>query len=288
MATLREIRKKLKSIDNIKKITQAMEVVAASRLRRAQAQSEKAKPYAQNLKEILERLVLSARDLSHPLLSVRKEIKKVALVVVAADRGLCGGHNNSIFKAAHDFLQKYPMDKIEVIPIGRKAIEHFQIRKWQVQSPIKDWGGKITFNQIKAFADGLMQRFITGDLDEVWLVYTHFKSVLTRNVVLEKILNIVCPKIDPNSPPYDYIFEPKLSAIFAEILPRYCMTRIQLALNESYVSELAARILSMRAATKNAEELLESLTLVRNKVRQTGITREMIEIASGAESLKNG
>lgn len=283
MGALREIRKKLRSIENIKKITQAMEMVAASRLRRAQAKAEKARPYASKLKNILDALVLIGDDLKHPLIT-KRAVKKVGLVIVSADRGLCGGYNNAIFLAAEKFLKDIPAKSVELILIGRKSIDHFSNKKWNVRKKIKEWGGKISFPEIKALSEELISVFLNGELDEIWIDYTQYVTLSSRKVLIEKFLNIDKPKPEKTAAPLNYILEPNASDIFADILPRYCITRVQMALDESYASELAARVLSMRAATKNAEEMMEKLTLKRNKMRQTGITREMIEIISGADS----
>lgn len=282
MATLRDLRRKIQSVGNIQKITQAMELVAASRLRKAQLKAESSRPYALKLKEILDRVSGASDALKHPLI-ISRAVKKTGLVVIAADRGLCGGYNQSVFNQADKFLKKYSAGNIEIIPVGRKTVEHFESKKWKIEAPLHEWGGKISYAQIEAFTKTLMDLYVSGKLDEIWILYTHFINIGAREVRLEKFLNI---ETTP-SPQFagSYIYEPSISAIFAEILPRYCITKIQTAFNDAYAAELAARIFSMRAATKNAEEMIEALTLARNKVRQSGITRELIEITSGAESL---
>jgi F-type H+-transporting ATPase subunit gamma len=283
MATLRELRRKIQSVGNIRKITQAMELVAASRLRKAQAKAEASRPYALKLKEILDRLISAADDLKHPLITARP-IKKTGLVIIAGDRGLCGGYNQTVFNAAEKFLKNYKPDQVELFPVGRKTVNHFQTKKWAIGSKIDEWGGKITFQQIEEFTHLLMNLYLNQQLDEIWIIYTHFINVGSRQVRVEKFLNI-----EPSSATKyknGYIFEPEPSEIFAEILPNYSITKLQTALYDAYASELAARITSMRAAAKNAEEMIQELTLVRNKLRQFGITKELIEITSGAENLR--
>ena len=284
MSTLRDIRRKIQSIGNIRKITEAMELVAASRLRKAQTRAQASRPYALKLKEILDRLISASTDLKHPLISPRA-VKKTGLVIIAGDRGLCGGYNQNVFNAAEKFLQKYEPDQVELIPIGRKPIEYFKTKKWMISAKLEDWGGKITYPQIEELSNILMNFYLHRQLDEIWVIYTHFINMGAREVRIDKFLNI---DASPSSTHFknNYIYEPDVSTIFAEILPRYCITKIQMALNDAYASELAARITSMRAATKNAEEMIETLTLIRNKVRQAEITRELIEITSGAESLR--
>lgn len=285
MATLRDIRRKIQSVDNIEKITQAMELVAASRLRKAQIKAESARPYALKLKEILDRLISTSKELQHPLISSR-EIKKTGLVIIAGDRGLCGAYNQNVFNAAEKFLQKYEPDQVELIPVGRKPIDYFETKKWTISFKIEEWGGKITYSQIEELTKTLMNFYLKGQLDEIWLVFTHFINMSAREIRVDKFLNIETTISTPLKD--NYIFEPDPLTIFTEILPRYCTMKIQSALNDAYTSELAARMTSMRAATKNAKEMIEKLTLTRNKVRQSGITKELIEITSGAESLRQG
>jgi F-type H+-transporting ATPase subunit gamma len=285
MATLREIRRQLHSVENIKKITQAMEMVAASRLRKAQAKAEMSRRYSRKLQEILHQLVMVARDFEHPLVEERR-VKKRGFVVVAGDRGLCGGYNQMVFSTTEKLLKQYHPEQVELILIGRKAIDYFSGKKWKIGEKIPEWGGKIHYPEIEKFTQHLIHQYLVGKLDEVWLIYTHFINVAARKVVVEKLLNIERGQLEEKITPPSYILEPDAEHIFAEILPRYCATKIQSALNEAYASELSARIFSMRAATKNAEEMIISLTLIRNKIRQTGITRELIEITSCVESLK--
>lgn len=283
MATLRDLRRKIQSVGNIRKITEAMELVAASRLRKAQAKAESARPYALKLKEILDRVITASDDLDHPLISPRI-VKKTGLVIVAGDRGLCGGYNQNVFNAAEKFLQKYTPDQVELIPVGRKPVDYFESKKWPISSKLEDWGGKITFHQIEEFTNHLINFYLNGQLDEIWLIYTHFIHMGRREVRVDKFLSLDAASSTPFN--NNYIFEPAAHVIFAEILPHYCITKIQSALYDAYASELAARISSMHAATKNAGEMIEQLTLIRNKVRQSGITKELIEITSGAESLR--
>ncbi len=285
MATIREIRRKLQSVHNIQKITQAMEMVAASRLRRAQAKAEMSRPYAIKLRAILDNIMSTSDELTHPLIN-KREVKKIGLVIIAGDRGLCGAYNQTVFSTAEKMLKNYHPKQIELILVGRKTIEYFSGKKWQIGETIPEWGGKITYPQIEAFTYHLINQYLGANLDEIWLIYTHYMSIVSRKIMIEKLLNIDHSKSESNRKVTNYIFEPNASEIFAEILPHYCITKVQSALNEAYASELGARIFSMRAATKNAKEMIEKLTLVRNKVRQTGITRELIEVTSGMENLK--
>lgn len=283
MATLREIRKRLHSVNNIKQITKAMEMVAGAHLRRAEARAKESRPYTTKMIEMMEHL--AATDIQHPLLETRK-IKKTGLVIVAADKGLCGAYNNDLFTTAENLLRNYDIHAVELILFGRRAIEHYKNKKWTIRYEMSHWGGKITFHQIKTLSNMLVNWFLSGEMDEILVVYTHFISIFSRKIVIEKFLNIEKPKKAKLEHSLDYILEPNAQEIYAELLPRYCMIKLQNALQEAYASELAARIVSMSTATKNANEMIDSLTIIRNKVRQTNITKEMLEIISGSESVK--
>lgn len=286
MATLRDIRRKIHSVGNIRKITQAMEMVASARLRKAKIKAESSRPFASKLKQILDNLILASNEIKHPLIAPH-EVRKIGLVIVAGDKGLCGGYNQEVFSKAEKFLRKHAQGEVEIITVGKKTVDYFSSRKWPIISKIEEWGGKITYHQIEDFTKELMDLYLKATLDEIWLVYTHFVNMAVREVRLEKFLNIEIADLkEPEHPNNEYIFEPDATTIFDEILPRYCITKIQSVFNDAYASELAARIFSMRAATKNTEEMIEKLTLTRNKVRQSGITQELIEITSGAQSLR--
>lgn len=282
MSSLRDLRRRIRSTEHIKQITKTMEMVAGARLRRAQAKAEQARPYAAKMNQMVENLAQNDDAEQHPLFA-KREIKKTGVVVVAADRGLCGSYNTHIFNVTDRFLKNYTKDNVELILLGRKAVGHYRHRHWKIKHELSEWGGKITFAEIKNLTNQLVDWFLDGELDEIWIVYTHYINVFSRNTVIEKFLNIESPKKADNTPKLDYIYEPDAKEIFDDILPRYCISRIQTALNEAYASELAARIVSMRAATKNADEMITRLTLKRNKIRQAGITKEMIEIVSGQQ-----
>lgn len=280
MSSLRDIRRQIHSVENIKKITQAMERVAAVHLKRAQKKAEQSAPYAKKLKEILDKLV--AMRLNNPLF-LPKPVKKTGFVIVSADKGLCGSYNSSIVIEAENFLKNYTVEDVELITVGKKAHEHFYRTKWKTHSRIESWGGKIKLSEIRDLSKTLVSYYLDGTFDEIWLMHTHYISVMKRSIVLEKFLNIEKMQEASTYKNLNFILEPCGREILAELLPRYCQTRIQSALDESYAAELAARIVAMQAASKNSEDLIESLTLTKNKLRQREITREMIEISAGAE-----
>jgi F-type H+-transporting ATPase subunit gamma len=239
--------------------------------------------YAAKLDKMLKHLAAASSEFDHPFFAPQ-EINKTGVIIVGADRGLCGSYNAAVFSAADRFLKSYKPENIDLILIGRKTINHYKRKHWPIRHEIREWGGKITFTQVKDLAYQLVQWFLSKDLNEIWLIYTHFISILSRKVVQEKFLGLEKPQVHEKE--FYYIFEPNPTKIYAEILPRYTISKIQTVLDEAYASELAARAFSMRKATKNAEELIVELTLVRNKLRQSNITREIIEITTGAEGLK--
>lgn len=286
MASLRDIRKRLQSIQNIQQLTKAMEMVAASRLHHVQMKVKQSRPYVNKIKEILDQLSqVASTDYCHPLLEQR-EVKKVGVVVIAADMGLSGSYNKDVFSATDKFLKSYKQDQVELILVGRKAVEHYRRRSWPIRYELGEWGEKLTQQQVMTFANDLVSWFLIGELDEVWFVYTHYITMMSRKVVVEKFLNVSQQSKEASKSSGDYIFEPAPQEIYGALLLRYCLTKVQTTLNEAYASELAARIFAMKAATTNADDMIEKLTLVRNKVRQAGITKEMLEITSGAEGLK--
>lgn len=280
MSSLRDIRRRLRSFENIKKITYAVERITAARLRRAQTKAEQSRPYFMKMKEILEKL--AASEYSHPLFEQR-EVKKIGLVVVTSDKGLAGAYNSNVLAAADDFLKKYPPENIELLLWGRKAIDYYRRKPWHIGYQLTDWGGKVSFHTIQMFSNQLIQWFLTGKFDEIWLIHTHYVNMLNRKIIVEKFLNIGKPQTGKNTVYLNYIFEPGPEEILTEILPRYCVSRFQSALNESYASELASRIVAMQMASRNSEKLIDELTLIRNRVRQEGITKEIIEISSAQQ-----
>lgn len=287
MPSLKEIRTRIHSVDNIQKITNTMEMVAAAQLRKAQQKAEQSRPYAYKLKQILDHV--SSSDISHPLLEKRAATNKTGLIIVGSDRGLCGSYNTNIFSKADKFLKQFAKDKgkIELIPVGRKVVEHYQRDKWTIRHSITGWE-RLSYHDVRLLANQLISWYLEEHFDEVWLIYTHYINVISRQVILEKFLPFeeTVPKVVTRERSrLDYIFEPSAAEIYEDILPRYFITKIQTVLHEAYASELGARIFSMKAASTNAIEMIEKLTLERNKVRQASITREIAEITSGAENL---
>ena len=285
MQALREIRRRIRSVENTEQITKAMEMVAAVRLKKAQAKAESSRPYAVKLGHLMENLSLASGVISHPLFEKREEVKKIALVIITSDRGLCGSYNSNIFKAADNFLRRYDHNKVILVIAGRKGFNYYKKKDWEIRYKYSGLETKMSFSELKSLTNQITGLFLSREVDEVFLLYTKFVNSLVQKVALENFLNIEPEEIKEKEE-IDYIFEPDAEKIFEVLLPRYCLNKIQTALLESQASEYGARMTAMSAATKNAEEMIEHLTLIRNKLRQASITKEMLEIASGAEALK--
>lgn len=285
MESLKVIRRRIRSVTNTKQITKAMQMVAAARLRKAQARLETSRPYASKMQEILENLSAVSSFVENPLFK-KRAIKKTLLILITSDRGLCGSYNSNLINFTNTFLGQYSTGSVELGLVGRKGFDFYKRRSWPIRFNYLQVGGNIPFVQIRELTNQTVESFLAGEVDEVFLIYTKFLNLTVRKIACEKFLNIEKPPEKKEPQVLDYIFEPTPAEIFNSLLPRYCISKIQMALLESGTSEQSARMLAMQQATKNAEEMIEHLTLVRNKARQASITKEILEIASGAEALK--
>ncbi|HSS45251.1 MAG TPA: ATP synthase F1 subunit gamma [Thermoanaerobaculia bacterium] len=288
MASLIDIRRRLRSVKNTQQITKAMKLVAAARLRRSQDRVIAARPYAKALRGLLASVSSSAGEARHPLLSVREE-KRVLLLVVAGDKGLCGAFNANIHRAVHALLARETRwESVTILPIGKKALDYWKRRKTPLAP--KAYPGilsRVTYAEAREIAGELAEAFSAGRIDAVYVVYNEFKSVLTQIVRTEKILPISSGQTAPTaagSAP-EYIYEPEPDAILAKLLPRDLEFVIFRTLLESAAAEHGARMTAMDAASRNAGEMIDSLTLTYNRARQARITKELIEIVSGAAAL---
>lgn len=280
MVALSNLRSRLKAVENIKKITTSMEMVASARLRKAQIKAKKAQYYVARTQEILDRLQKSSSDYQHPLMEKKKVIRKIAVVVVSSDRGLCGSYNTRIYSESDRFLHNHSHEEAELILLGRKAIRYYRKKKWAIRIEQAGWSGKMTFPKVKALSDELIQLFLSGEFDAIWIVYTQFHHLMDRRTVCEPFLPIGLHQAEEKKPALNYIIEPDLEQVYLHLLSRYCMNKIETILDQSYASELAARIFAMKSAANNAAEMETSLTLERNKVRQAQITSEILETIS--------
>ncbi len=285
MASTREIRRRIRVVKNIEKITNAMKMVAAARLRKAQDRAESARPYAEKMHEVMGNLARSAGEIQHPLLEVREE-RNVAFVVIGADRGLAGSYNgNVMYKALQEIGDRDP-ECVKLMPVGKKAISFFRKRPYEMVGALEAPGSDITFADIRAVTSRVRSMFESGEVDAVYLVYSKFITAMTQQPTAVRLLPMAAPVVSPEIGTTDFIFEPDAAELLGRLLPRYVDTEVYQALVEAHASEQGARMTAMSAATKNAGEMIDRLTLEYNKARQSAITSEILEIVSGAEALK--
>ena len=286
MASLKVLRRRIRSVTSTRQITKAMEMVAAAKLRRAQARALATRPYAIRLTGMLENLAAVAREQELPLFAAR-EVKQTALVLIGSNRGLCGGFNTNLFRAAEERLRGAAPGSLALVIVGRKGRDFFRRRDWPVLATFADLGDDAGVESARRVTADLLGRFESGAVDKVEILYTRFHSALRRQVTFETFLPIgAAPAAGGPEVARDLIFEPGLESIFAALLPRFASARMLAALADSRASEEGARMTAMGAANKNAGELLDLLVLQRNRLRQSMITREILDIVGGAEALK--
>lgn len=293
MATLRDIRRRIRAINNTQQITRAMYMVAATKLRRAEEQARAGRPYASRLQNLIGRMAAAAEGFDHPLLA-RREIKRTLLVVITADRGLAGPYNTNLLRKAEQVIASID-NELVVLAVGRKGRDHFRRRGINMLTEQPSFGENITFAAARQLARMVTAEFESGRVDEVRIVYSQFISAVSQRPVEEKLLPIASMDAaagdngDESGPTgsRDYIMEPAPEKILAELLPRYVETQVYRSLVEAKASEHGARMTAMKNATDNAAELVEKLTLDLNRARQAAITKEIAEIVSGAEALSS-
>jgi F-type H+-transporting ATPase subunit gamma len=285
MPSLIDIRRRVRSVKNTQQITKATKMISAAKLRRAQDRATASRPYARMLDQMLanvaEAAAQNAEGEPHPLLAVRPE-KRILAVVVTADKGLAGGFNSNLLKLAQKFLDEHKANEMSLEVIGRKARDYFRRRTLPVMGEHLDLFRLVRYEDAEKIADTVIERFSKGEVDSVYLFVNEFKSVMAPNPTVTRLLPIEVPK---SASPADYIYEQKPEQMLGKLLPRYVKTRMYRALLESAAAELAARMTAMDAATSAASDMIDELTLYMNRVRQASITREIIEIVSGAAAL---
>ena len=285
MATLRDIRRRIRSVQSTQKITRAMKLVAAAKLRRAQERITEARPYALKMAELLASLVTRVGDDAHPLLARRTTGRK-RLVIITADKGLCGAFNSNILRASLAFLREQGQTDITLVVVGKKARDFYRRRQWDVKSEMLGFFDQLAYAHAQELAGQLISSYLAQDVDEVHLLYNEFRSVAVQRVKREQLLPIAAEAAaDGQGATGDYIYEPSPEGILAALLPRHVTTQVFRALMESVAGEYGARMTAMESATKNAKEMIDVLTIQYNKARQERITKELLDIVGGAEAL---
>jgi F-type H+-transporting ATPase subunit gamma len=292
MASLIDIRRRLRSVKSTQQITKAMKMVAAAKLRRAQDRVVGARPYAKLLSDVLASVTAHAGEVTHPLLTAREE-KRVIVVVVAGDRGLCGAFNTNVNRAtAHLLASHREWSEARILPVGKKAVDFWKRRKYPFTA--KTYPGifsSLNYANAKEIAGFLAQEFLADRIDAAYIVVNEFRSILSQVVHTAKLLPLspqpaAAPEKPAKGPGVEFLYEPDAKTILAWLLPRYLEFTVYRALAESAAAEEGARMTAMGAATKNAGEMIDKLTLTYNRARQARITKELIEIVSGAAALE--
>ncbi len=292
MATLRDIKGRIKGVKSTQQITKAMKMVSAARLRRAQENIINARPYSKKIAELLRHLLSAQKDFENPLF-VEREVKSIALIVVTSDRGLCGAFNMNIIRTAEqmvkdDLIEFYRNGKLQLYCLGKKGNDYFTKRNYPVVGSYPGIFSNLKFEFASGLIKELTNKYLSGEIDKVLVVYNEFKSVIQQKTTSVQIVPIKPFETEANetASAADYIYEPDRTSIINALLPKHLNTQMWTILLESYAAELGARMTAMDMATENAKELIRSLQLTFNKVRQASITKEILEIVSGANALK--
>ncbi|MBW1853438.1 MAG: ATP synthase F1 subunit gamma [Deltaproteobacteria bacterium] len=285
MATLRDIRRRISSIQKTRQITRAMQMIAAARLRRAQETTLKWRSYVEKMTGVVERLIDRTGEKTHPLLA-SKEPQKLEILVITSDKGLCGGFNLSVCQRVDQFIaqNREKFEDISLTVIGKKGRDYFKKRPVKIRQEFVEVLGGLSDEWIKSLSKGIIDDYLADTFDTLYLFYHRFKSVLQQVVVEERQLPL--KEAGAQEIPIDYLFEPDRKSVLDKVLPQYLEARVYAALYESITSEHAARMSAMNLATKNAIEMIDVLTLTYNKVRQEVITTELMDIVGGAEALR--
>ena len=285
---LSDIRRRIRSVQSTRQIARAMEMVSAARLKRAQARLLAARPYAEKMDAVVSKIAHADELKAHPFL-VARELRGAGVCVVASDRGLCGAFNSNVVSRADglaaELARREGCPSVRFSPVGKKAVSYYRRRGESLLCHFPELGALADPGLTQQLAARLMEYFLNGETDEVWLVYTHFISSGSRRVVAERLLPLVRPEEEPAAGAYGYIFEPPAAQLLAVLLPKFVEMKVFMAVAESCASEHSARMVAMSFATKNADDMGNELTLMRNRARQSAITREIADIVGTAEAV---
>jgi F-type H+-transporting ATPase subunit gamma len=287
MLGTKEIKRRIRSVISIQQITRAMQMIAVSRLKKAEDRLHSARPFAEKIQEFMETLSPSLGSIRHPLL-VKREVRNIGLVVITSDKGLCGGYNANVLNHTHRFIEEHPGKGIRLILIGRKGHDSFRRKAYPIDYYLPQISKEISIEEVKEITRAIIKGFQEGHYDEVDLIYTRFKTAMNTQAARLKLLPLERSEILKTGTGIqgEPLFEPEPDEIMALLLPKYLEAQVYRGLVESVASEQGARMVSMKSATENAEEMKSSLTLSYNKARQASITKELLEVTSGAEALR--
>jgi F-type H+-transporting ATPase subunit gamma len=283
MPAIVDIRRRIKSVKSTQQITKAMKMVSAAKLRRSQEAMFAARPFARRMLDVLSSMAARAKPGSHPLLAERQG-NRILLVIVTADKGLAGGFNANIIRAGMQFLEQRAGTELAVDVVGRRGRDYFRRREYRIRTEHVGIFQSLRYPVAQEIAKDLIRIFTAGEVDEIHLLYNEFKSVIQQKITVERLLPIPRLPVDDKEPAFDYIYEPGPGDIYERILPRHVEVQVWRALLESQAAEHGARMAAMDSASRNAGEMISRLTLYMNKVRQAAITKEIIEVVSGASA----
>lgn len=287
MANLKNIRSQIKSVTSIQKVTKAMKMVAAAKLRKSQENMEKGRPYSNRIKDLISNLIDDVDNSLLPLLNKPKNIKKHGLIIITADRGLAGSFNSNIIKKTENIIDEIGHENCLLFCVGKKGYEYFSKRQFNVVEYYEDLWTALNYNKAINLGQNIIEYFSNHKVDRVDVIYNYFKNAGSQEVLKSQILPIEFKKKEDDLQLTDIIYEPSKIELVKSLVPKYFNTQIWQFLLESFASEQAARMLAMENATENAKEMISELNLEFNKARQTAITTEMLEIVGGAEALSN-
>ena len=286
MASTREIRRRIRGVKNIKQVTRAMNMIAAARLRRAQAKAESARPCAERLGEILQDVQAGGAGMRHPLL-VKREVNRIGLVLVTSDRGLAGALNATMIREASNFIASQTAE-VSLITVGKKGRDYFRARGVTIDKHFPQPSREVRLEELGAISKQIMIDYGAGKYDQIFLAYSRFISVIKSGPTVTQLLPLEAPSAEMKRERASYQFEPEAEMLLNTLLPQYVEVAVYRALVESLASEQAARMLAMKSATDSASDMIDTLTREYNRVRQTSITMQILEVVSGAEALEHG
>ena len=287
MAGGREIKTKIKSVQNTRKVTRALEMVSASKIRKAQERMKASRPYARAMKQVIGHLAQANSEFQHPYLVQRSETKRVGYIIVSSDRGLAGGLNNNLFRKVLGEIRTWQEQGVEVdvVTIGQKASVYFRRIKVEMLASATHLGDQPRLDQLVGVIKVMLDSYTAGSLDRVFLSYNEFVNTMTQHVAFDQLLPLLAPETQVARHDWDYLYEPDAQTVLEHVLTRYVESLVYQAVLENVASEHAARMVAMKSASDNANKLIDTLNLIYNKARQAAITQEISEIVGGAAAV---